>query len=311
MKKELKKIIYMGTPYFAKEVLKSIIDAGYQINAVITQPDKPVGRKRIFEKTPVRIMAEEHQIPVYQPLNIRTDHDYIFEINPDLIITCAYGQMIPKSIIDRFLCVNIHASLLPKLRGGAPIHRAIMNGEKETGITLMKMALKMDAGDTFHQKRISIDQYDTLGTLKDKLIALAQEMIVDQLPMILNNEIVFVPQNETDATFGYNISKEEEFVSFERPYQTVYDHIRALIPSPISYGIVDNVKIRFHNVLASDMQTDEENGSIVGLYQDHLAIALDKRLLLINKLQVEGRKIINAKDFYNGMGKNLIGKKFM
>ncbi len=311
MKKDQRKIVFMGTPYFAKNLLASLITDQYHIIAVVTQPDKPVGRKRIYEKPPVKLLAEENRIPVYQPLKIKEEYQFMIELNPDLIITCAYGQLIPKAILDNFLCINVHASLLPKLRGGAPMHRAIMNGEQETGITLMKMAQKMDAGDIIVQEKVMIENTDTVGSLQEKLIICAIKMMKEYLPLILDDKVVYTTQEHEKATFGYNINKEEEYVSFDQAYQVVYDHIRALIPWPIAYGVIEGIKIRFHSVISTDIKTNEANGTLMGLHEDNLAIAVDHRLLLIKDLQVEGRNVMSAKDFMNGKGKSLIHKQFM
>lgn len=311
MKKDQRKIVFMGTPYFARNLLASLITDQYHISAVVTQPDKPVGRKRVYEKPPVKLLAEENDVPVYQPLKIKEDYQFMIDLNPDLIITCAYGQLIPKEILDNFLCINVHASLLPKLRGGAPMHRAIMNGDQETGITLMKMAQKMDAGDIIVQEKVVVENTDTVGSLQEKLIICAIKMMKEYLPLILDDKVVYTTQEHEKATFGYNINKEEEYVSFDQAYQVVYDHIRALIPWPIAYGVIDGIKIRFHSVRSTVIKTNEANGTLIGLYEDNLAIAVDHRLLLIKDLQVEGRNVMSAKDFMNGKGKSLIHKQFM
>ena len=305
------KIVYMGTPYFAQAVLESLIDAKYNIIAVVTQPDKPVGRKLIMEKSPVKYTAEVHQIPVLQPIKIRTDYQEILALKPDIIITCAYGQIIPEIILNSFLCINIHASLLPKLRGGAPMHRAIMNGLDKTGITIMRMAKKMDDGDMIAQAEVAITLDDTVGSLQTKLIISASKLIKEYLPLILAGEVVYIPQDEHLVTFGYNITKEEEFVSFKDPYLVVYNHIRALIPWPVGYGTVDGVKIKLHKAHLSDEITDLDSGYIIGLKDNALAVAVENRVLLIDELQIEGRNKINAKDFVNGSGKKLINKLFM
>ena len=305
------KIVYMGTPYFAQVVLESLIDAKYDIIAVVTQPDKPVGRKMLLEKSPVKATAEEHQIPVLQPLKIKEDYQAILALKPDIIITCAYGQIIPGIILNTFLCINIHASLLPKLRGGAPMHRAIMNGLDKTGITIMRMAKKMDDGDMIVQAEVAITTEDTVGSLQTKLIASACELIKTYIPLIVADKVTYIPQDERIVTFGYNITKEEEFISFKDSYMTVYNHIRALIPWPIGYGIVEGVKIKLHKVHLSDELTDFDRGHIIGLKDKALAVAVENRVLLIDELQIEGRNKINAKDFVNGSGKKLINKSFM
>lgn len=304
------KIVYMGTPYFAQEVLETLIREKYDIIAVVTQPDKPVGRKLIMEKSPVKLIAEKHQIPVIQPIKIRTDYQEILALKPDIIITCAYGQIIPEILLNTFLCVNIHASLLPKLRGGAPMHRAIMNGLDKTGITIQRMAKKMDAGDMIAQNEVVITADDTVGTLQAKLIISACNLIKEYLPLILDKKVVYISQDESLVTFGYNINKEEEFISFKDHYAVVYDHIRSLIPWPVGYGIVDGVKIKLHRVHISQETSDLADGYIIGLIDNALAVVVENRLLLIDELQLEGRNKITAKDFVNGNGKKMIDKLF-
>jgi len=300
----------MGTPYFAQEVLETLIREKYDIIAVVTQPDKPVGRKLIMEKSPVKLIAEKHQIPVIQPIKIRTDYQEILALKPDIIITCAYGQIIPEILLNTFLCVNIHASLLPKLRGGAPMHRAIMNGLDKTGITIQRMAKKMDAGDMIAQNEVVITADDTVGTLQAKLIISACNLIKEYLPLILDKKVVYISQDESLVTFGYNINKEEEFISFKDHYAVVYDHIRSLIPWPVGYGIVDGVKIKLHRVHISQETSDLADGYIIGLIDNALAVVVENRLLLIDELQLEGRNKITAKDFVNGNGKKMIDKLF-
>ncbi|MEA5026548.1 MAG: methionyl-tRNA formyltransferase [Erysipelotrichaceae bacterium] len=300
----------MGTPYFAQVVLRSLINEGYKIIAVVTQPDKPVGRKHQLEQSPVKELARQSQLPVFQPLKIREDYQFIIDINPDLIITCAYGQIIPSVIISNYLCINIHASLLPELRGGAPMHRAIMNGRQQTGITLMKMAKKMDDGDIIIQESVDITLEDTVSSLQEKLIDCACRMLEKNLPLIVEDRIPSHPQDHSLATFGYNISKDDEFISFQRPYMTVYNHIRALISWPIGYGIIKDQKIKLHGVCYSDLPTDEPDGTLIGLVDNQIQIAVEHRIIGITQLQVEGRNIVSATDFMNGLGKQLINQRF-
>ncbi len=311
MKNNAKKILFMGTPYFAEKILTFLLVSGYNVAAVISQPDKLVGRKQVLEMTPVKKVAVEYNLIVFQPFKIKEEYQFIDEIKPDIILTCAYGQIIPKALIEKYLCINIHASLLPKLRGGAPMHRAIINGDDKTGVTIMRMAQKMDAGAIIKQKEVVIEKHDNVATLQEKLIICAQELLQDVLPDLFLGMINEIEQDESQVTFGYNINKDEEFISFDRDYLSVYNHIRGLIPWPIGYGIIDNVKIRFHEVMLSQEETPHQNGTLVGINNGALAIAVENRLLLIKKLQVEGRNIISAKDFINGQGKNLINKRFM
>ena len=308
-----KRIVFMGTPEFAVSLLQRMLSEKYSVIGVVTQPDKPVGRKRELLPTPVKALAIAYDIPVFQPKSLKTDFQVILEWQPDLIITCAYGQMVPQEILEypTFGCINIHASLLPKLRGGAPIHKAIMFGEKETGITIMKMAKKMDSGAICEQSKISIALEDTTGTLSKKLQKVAGDLLISTLPKIFSGEAVFIPQNEHQVTYAYNISKEEEFISFNRPYEVVYNHIRSLIPIPIGFGIIDDKKYKFHEISYSMDESMGRNGEVIGFKNDAIAISVAGKLLYIKELQLEGKQKTSAKDFYNGHGKEIVGKVFL
>lgn len=310
MKKE--KIIFMGTPIFAEIVLRKIVEANYNIVAVVTQPDRLVGRKQVLSFSPVKKYALSKNIKILQPEKVKLDYETIKAWQPDLIITCAYGQFLPKKILNlpKLGCINIHASLLPKYRGGAPIHHAIINGEKETGISIMKMSQEMDAGDVAYQKEIEIDVHDNVGTLHDKLATLASEMIIEALPSILDKTIVFQKQDETLVSYGLNITPQEEFVSFKNSYYKVYNQIRGLSPWPVGHGIVDDYIIKLHQAELSDEKTDYADGTIMEMVNDKIAVAVQNRILLLNEVQFAGKQKITALDFYNGQGKKLIGKCF-
>ena len=204
------KIVYMGTPDFSVGPLQNLIKE-YNVIAVVTQPDKEVGRKKEIKFSPVKQCAIENNIKVLQPEKIRVEYDEIIKLNPDIIITCAYGQIIPKELLTlpKYGCINIHASLLPKLRGGAPIHKAIIDGYDKTGVTIMYMDEKMDSGDIVYQEEVKIMDTDNVGTLFDKLSVLGSNMIVKVLPDIINNNINPIKQNEEEVTYAYNITREE------------------------------------------------------------------------------------------------------
>jgi len=307
-----KKIVFMGTPDFAVSVLEALIENEFHVVAVVSQPDKPVGRKKELKETAVKSCAKKYNIPILQPVRIKNESELVLSWEPDLIITCAYGQMIPSEILDspKYGCINVHASLLPKLRGGAPIHKAVMYGETETGITIMKMANKMDAGDIYCQRKEKITIEDTTGTLYDRLKVVASELLIDSLPAILSGEALFVPQDETKVSYAYNVSKEEEFIPFQRPYLEVYNHIRSLIPSPVGFGVLGDKKYKFHKVVWSDDKCEGTDGEVMGLMNDCLAIALEKKLIYIAEIQMEGKQKTSARDFYNGIGKEIIGEIF-
>ena len=303
----------MGTPEFACSILKTLIDDSYNVVAVVTQPDKKVGRQQKIAYSPVKNMALEHNIPVLQPISIKEDYEEILSYEPDLIVTCAYGQIVPVAVLNapKYGCVNVHASLLPRLRGGAPIHKSIMYGEEKTGVTLMYMAKRMDAGDMLAKREVVISDTDTVGTLHDTLAVLGSELVHEELPRLLRGELVAVPQNEEEATFAYNVSKEEEFVSFEADLQTTYNHIRSLIPWPVSYGIIGGKKMKFWSVSKGRVINDDVLPGTITAYEDGaLKVKAGEGYIYLHEIQMEGKSKMSVKDFMNGAGKNYIGMQF-
>lgn len=308
---ENQKIIFMGTPEFSKKVLEELINLKYEILLVVTQPDKQVGRKKILTPSPVKEFAIEKGISFFQPLKIRKDFQKIIDLKPDLIITAAYGQIIPKEVLDcpRLGCVNLHASLLPFYRGGAPIQRAILNGEKKTGMSLMYMDEKMDEGDVLYQKEIEIDIKDTNKTLFEKLARLSCQIIREKLPLLFENKLIAKKQEHERATYAYNLKKEEEFINFNRDYMVVYNHIRALLDNPGCYGILNGKKYKFHEVFFME-DKDSVAGMFSGLEKDFLKIGCQNGYVLVFKIQPEGKNILDAKTFMNGYGNKLKGEIF-
>ena len=303
------RIIFMGTPIFGKEILRCLVENDYNVIAAVSQPDKKVGRKQIITSCPVKQYAIEHNIKVIQPIRIREDYQSVLDLEPDLIVTCAYGQIIPDQILKapRLGCINVHASLLPKLRGGAPIQRSIMNGYEKTGITIMEMVSRMDAGDIISQKEIAIDIEDSYSSLHDRLIEVATSLLLDTLPSIIAESYTTVNQNEAEVTYGFNISKAEEHLDLTKSYLQVYNQIRGLSDDPCCYGIVAGKKVKLHTVRMTDIYHKRENGTIV--FEDKgLGIIIDNRLLLIEKLQLEGKTLCQAADVRNGAARNWEGK---
>ena len=231
------KIVFMGTATFSEAVLKSLIQHDYNIVQVVSQPDRRVGRKKELKMPEVKVVALEHDIPVFQPQRIKEDYQAIIDMQPDLIITAAYGQMIPQEVLDcpRLGCINVHASLLPKYRGGAPVHYAILNGDEKTGVTIMYMVKKMDAGNIIYQKETPISNDETVGELYDRLSTLGAEAIIEALPSIIDGTNASIPQDETLVTYSPVISREQEKIDFDKPAQEVYNKVRGLNPWPGAY----------------------------------------------------------------------------
>ena len=300
------KIVFMGTPTFGREILKCLHQNGYDVVLAVCQPDKYVGRKHILTGCEVKQYCLENNIDVFQPVKIKEDYTKVLQANPDLIVTCAYGQIIPKIILEKCKCINVHASLLPKLRGGAPIQHAIIDGYDTTGITIMEMSNKMDAGDIISQAAIDIDINDTYSSLHDKLIEVATSLLIETLPSIINNSYTPKKQDVQEVTFGYNILPQQEHIDFNKSYMQVYNQIRGLADVPYAYGLVDGKKVKLCHVSTSDIVSENKNGTIVFVGKG-LGVVVDNRVIVIDKIQLEGKNITSSKDFRNGVARNWQG----
>lgn len=301
------RIVFMGTPIFATAILERLIKDGYDVVGVVSQPDKKVGRKQIITPTPVHACAQANGIEVYQPISIKEGMDKIQEWNPDLIVTCAYGQMIPVAILEypKYGSLNVHASLLPKLRGGAPIHKSILYGETETGVSIMRMVKKMDAGAYMLQKKVTIGDDDTTEILHDKLMVCGADAISEAIPLLVSGKAVFIEQNEEEATFAYNVSKDEEFIDANRSVEKVYAQIRALISWPVGYILVDGKKIKIHKARRGITQVNHDIGNIFIENKKLYLQCLDGCIELL-EVQLEGKGKCSSKDFMNGAGRKFL-----
>jgi len=310
MLKDLK-VIFMGTPLFAVPILKVLIE-NCNVIGVVTQPDKEVGRHHELKYPPIKEVAIENNIKVLQPKKIKEEYQEIIDMNPDIIITCAYGQIIPKIILDypKYKCINVHASLLPKLRGGAPIHHAIMDGYSETGVTIMYMDEGMDSGDIISFEKTKILDSDTLETLHDRLSIMGSKLLIETLPSIVNHTNKRIKQDEHEVTFGYNIKREEELLDFSKSKREIFNHIRGLNPVPGSYFLLDNKIVKVYETIIIDDTSYEhkKNGEIVKLDETGLYIKVKDGLIVIKELKLEGKKKMKIIDFINGNKENLIGK---
>nr|WP_144920213.1 methionyl-tRNA formyltransferase [Paenibacillus bovis] len=302
------KIVFMGTPDFSVPVLQKILADGYDVIAVVTQPDRPVGRKKVLTPPPVKVEAERHGIPVLQPEKLRENVDEIISLQPDLIITAAYGQILPKVLLDapKQGCINVHASLLPELRGGAPIHYAILEGKEKTGITIMYMAEKLDAGDIISQVEVAIEEQDDVGSLHDKLSIAGADLLANTLPKLLNNEIQAIPQDHTKATFASNITREQEKIDWNLPGEKIYNKIRGLSPWPVAYTTFANKVMKVWKAEKYKMSGEFNPGSIIRIEKDGFVIATgnDVAIKLI-VIQPAGKKQMSAEQFLQGAGANI------
>ena len=299
------KVVFMGTPDFAVPVLKVLIE-NTNVVMVVTQPDAFVGRKRILTPSPVKSVALENNIEVFTPIRIKEDYNKILEVNPDIIITCAYGQIIPKILLDlpKYKCVNVHASLLPKYRGGAPIHASIINGDSETGITIMYMDEGMDDGNIIKQESIKILDSDNINTLSEKLSMLGAKLLIETLPSIINGSCPNIKQEKDKVTFAYIIKRKDEIIDFNTTYRNIFNKVRALYNR--SYFIMNNieykiVKVRYENKLG-------KIGVINHIYKDGIGIGCSDGEVVITEFIPSGKKQMLVNSYLNGIDKNnLIG----
>lgn len=307
------KILFMGTPEFSVNVLKGLID-NYDVVGVVTQPDKEVGRHHEIKFSPIKEVALENDIRVFQPKNIKTEYEDLLKLNPDMIVTCAYGQIIPKALLDfpKYGCINVHASLLPKLRGGAPIHKAIMNNYPRTGVTIMYMVEKMDAGDIISQVETIIEKEDTVGTLHDRLSILGTKLLLDTIPDIISGNINPIPQDINEVTYAWNITREEEHINFSKSTIDIYNQIRGLNPWPGAYATLDNQIVKIYNSrISSSFFTTRADGEIGKIYEDGIGVSTKDGEIIITELQFAGKRKMTVKEYLNGKdGNTLIGKVF-
>ncbi len=310
------KIVFMGTPDFAKEALERIIEAGHEVVLVVTQPDKPKGRSGELQISDVKASAIKHDIPVFQPVRIKeAEHvAYLKSIEADIYVVAAFGQILSQEILDipKFGCVNIHASLLPKYRGAAPIQQAIIDGEAKTGVTIMQMAAGMDTGDILIQREIAISDDETGGGLFDKLSILGGELIVDALPMIERGELTPVPQDEAKATKCGKLSKNMGKIDFSKDAVSIRNLVRGLNPWPSAFTSIDGKMLKIWNARAISKADDSSDGAgiIVSITKDSFTVKTGNGLLEVTEVQLEGKKRMAVKDFLLGY-KIEVGKKLI
>ena len=305
-----KRVVFMGTPEFSVPVLEMLIE-NTNVVLVVSQPDSYVGRHHELRMSPVKEVALKNNIPVFTPNKIREEYEGVLDYNPDIIITCAYGQIIPTILLEtpKYKAINVHASLLPKLRGGSPLHRAIINGYKETGITIMYMAPGMDDGDIIKQQSIEILDSDNVGTIHDKLSVMGRDLLLETLPSIFDGTNDRVKQDENGVTFAYNIKREEEHLDFNRSAREVFNHIRGLYPFPTSYMIINDEIIKVCESRIGDKKNDNIS-TITSIYDDGIGIMCNDKEIIITRLKPSGKKEMSARDYLNGKKKdNLLGVK--
>ncbi|WP_394206015.1 methionyl-tRNA formyltransferase [Lactococcus chungangensis] len=309
------KIIFMGTPAFSVPVLEGLVEKGYEVLAVVTQPDRAVGRKKEIKMTPVKEAALRHKLPVYQPEKISGSEEMaeLMTLGADMIVTAAFGQFLPERLLNSVKhAVNVHASLLPKYRGGAPVHYAIIKGDQEAGVTIMEMVKKMDAGDMISQRAIPITDADNVGTMFEKLSLVGRELLLDTLPDYLAGNLKPQPQDETKVTFSPNITPEEERIDWQLSARDIFNQVRGMYPWPVAHTIWQGTRFKLHEVaLADSSHVNGIPGQVIEKTKKSLIIATKKGAISLTIVQPAGKPKMPIQDFLNGLGKNInIGDQF-
>ena len=301
------KIIFMGTPDFAAASLEALIASRHEIQAVVTQPDKPKGRKGELTPSPVKVVAEGKGIKVYQPLKVR-DEEFVETLrayNPDVIVVVAFGQIIPLSILKmpKFGCVNIHGSLLPKYRGAAPIQWAVLDGEKETGITTILMDEGIDTGDILLKKTIKIDTDETSGSLFDKLMALGAETILETLDELEKGSLTPIKQGESPTAYAKMLTKAMGLIDFTKPAKELDCFVRGMDPWPSAYTLLSGKTLKLWKVRA--VEESGKAGSVIEIGKESFTIACGEGAIEVLEVQLEGKKRMSAGDFLKGSTLNI------
>ncbi|MDO4902957.1 MAG: methionyl-tRNA formyltransferase [Limosilactobacillus sp.] len=299
-------IVFMGTPQFAVPILQSLIDhPEYDVKAVLTQPDHRVGRKHVLTPSPVKQLAVENDIKVLQPAKLSKSDEMqeIIDMQPDLLITAAYGQFLPTKLLEaaKIAAINVHGSLLPKYRGGAPVQYSIINGDKETGISIMYMVKKMDAGDVISQRAIPIEKDDDNGTMFEKLSILGRDLLLDTLPDLIAGKTTATPQDESQVVFSPNISTEEEKIDYTMTAEQIDNKVRGLRPAPLGNMTIDGLRTKIYDVTPLDEKTDLEAGKVVRATKHELVLAAgDGTTYKINRLKPAGKQAMDITAYLNG-----------
>lgn len=294
----------MGTPHFAEVILKKLIVAKYDIAAVFTQPDKKIGRKQEMKKSLVKKLAEKNAISVFEPENLSGGNavDEITRLRPDLVAVAAYGKILPKSILEipRYGSMNVHASLLPKFRGAAPVQGAILAGEKETGITLMVMREKLDTGEIIAQKKVKISEEDNAETLTNKLAEAGAKLLVEVIPKWASGSMQAVPQDEKRTSYCRAVEKEDGKIDWNESAEKISRRWRAYQPWPGIYSFWDKKRLKLAEIKTkNDFSSGEKPGKVVK-YNREIAVQAGKGIVILKKVQAEGKKEMGAEEFVRG-----------
>lgn len=299
------KIVFMGTPDFAVPTLEALLRGGHEVQAVVTQPDKPKGRGKSVLMTPVKEKALEHQIPVYQPVRIKKDDAFfevLQELNPDAIVVTAFGQILPERILNlpKYGCFNVHASLLPKYRGAAPIQWAVINGDKESGVTTMQMDIGMDTGDMLEKYVVTLDAKETGGSLFDRLSTAGGDLILSTLQKAENGTLIRTKQPEEEATYAGMLTKALGKIDWTKGAVELERLIRGLNPWPSAYTSYEGKTLKIWDADVVQEESAKAPGTIVRVTKDTFFVQTGEGLLQINELQLEGKKRMDTASFLRG-----------
>ena len=303
------RLVFMGTPEISAYVFERMIEDGYHFVGLVAQPDHPVGRKGLLEKVPTKVIAEKYNIPVFQPVKIRDDYAFIDEIKPDLVITLAYGQIVPQGFLDKVPmgCLNLHGSLLPKYRGASPIQTALINDETVTGVTLMEMVKAMDAGKMYAKKEVIIEEDDNSTSLFNKIKVAAADLVLEALPLYINGKLKGEPQDENEVTFCSLIKPEQEKLDLNLPAKSIIGWIRGLSDEPGAYLYLNNLKLKIYKAKIVNEVVDHSVGEILKADKNGLVFQAKDGQIAILELQKEGKKRMDYRSFING-NQNLLGQ---
>lgn len=305
-----KRVVFMGTPDFSVPVLEKLIEST-NVVLVVTKKDAYVGRKKVLTESPVAICAHEHNIEVYKPNKLKEYYEYILNKKPDIIITCAYGSIVPKVVLDypSYGCINVHASLLPKYRGASPIVASILNGEKETGITIMYMDEGIDTGNIIMSRSIEIEDNDNSLSLSNKLSLLGANLLIDTLPKIFEGENFDIPQDNEEATYVGMLKREDEHIDFNNSVENIKNQVRAFSPEPYAFINIDDTEYKISEVEIKKCDVSKI-GIIVEVNKDSFGIIAKDGIVYIKRIKPSGKKEMSVKDFFNGFDKtSLLNKK--
>lgn len=299
------RIVYMGTPDFAAVSLEALVKAGHQITGVVTQPDKPKGRGKLVQPPPVKVLAQKYNLPVLQPTSIKTEEflQTIQELKPQCLVVVAYGKILPPSLLKLPPkgCINVHASLLPRYRGSAPIHWSVINGEPETGVTTMFMDEGMDTGDMILKKSVSIGPEDTVGMVHDKLADLGAGLLIETLNLLEQDRASGIPQDHSLATYAPMLRKEHELIHWDRAALEINNHVRGMNPWPGAYTTWNNQVLKiWRTSVAMDAGTMEKPGTVLTSQPGGILVQTGEGQVLIRELQLQGSKRMDADEFLRG-----------